>query len=375
MRKLFYLLSVLTIFNGLAGAQGGSTCINVTIYCPDEQNFLDSVEAKLLKTISELQTPIQVVNVNPTDGADWRYRLTKNEIKNNQLPKKYLPTYKYQLTIAWDSSNTKGYVFGFSKLYCYDLLEYAFRGYNIESSPGFYLEPFYHVPLGEYKTFLSQKQVSRLYKIIEKSLLNYISKDTGVLTHGFIPTGDTNFACEIYSDTSTLSSLTIDLNKADNFQLMPLALWVSQFKEWAIQREIPCYNDSKCDGKKLTEQEINNIYARGDTVTDEDGNLKVVLEECDVSSIRVAEKWTVDTSTSNKTDFYLPYGFRVKREIKSLGVITHLNDPCTMPTADKCAWLPYNEINYYSWKMGFRYYRIQLDNTLFKKLNLKFRYW
>lgn len=375
MHKLFCLLAVLTIFNGLARAQGGSTCTTINIYCPEEQNFLDTVEAKLLKTITKLQNGekgpyFTAYSINPYDGSNWSTRETINEIKSTILPKKYLPTYKYQLVINWDSTYRTGYILGFSKEYAYETFNRYYDSRNGQQLPGFYLHPFYHVPLADYKNFLTQKELDKLYQIIKKNFINYINVDTSWFSQGFLPVDDTTEMCNIYSDTSVVSHQHINLDLNDPLVIMPLYYWVNRFKDLIMANEIACYDNAWLNTKPMTPVQKQSIYERADTVTGENGNKVTIMMLCPATSIAVGEKWTFDTLNINQPYSY-EYGMRVKRETIAIGVITHCSNG-NVPTPDKIGWISYKDLDAISRKQNFRYYPIQLDNALFKKLNLQY---
>ena len=360
MRKLFYLLGFLTIFNGIAGAQGGSSCVNLNIYCWDEQKFLDTVEAKLLHTIDKQNTKLRCWDVNPYDGTEWSISLTNNEIENNKLPAKYLPTNMYQLVINWDSTNTNGYLLGFSKEY-----------YSYNVTYGLRVAPFYHIPIAQYKAFLDKRELNRLYKIIKKNFINYIDVDTSIQI--MYAASDTNFLCRFYSDTSSLSYMNHNLKQTEQLVFMPLALWVNEIKDWMKQGEIKAYKDPMCIHNRIDYAEVNNIFQDQDTVVDENGSKRTIVVDREIKTIRVAEKWTLDTINNSEKGFY-PYSIKFNREIKSIGIFAHNSDTYDILNIEKTAWVSYKDINQLSRKIGLRYYKEELDNALFKKLNLKFRW-
>ena len=120
----------------------------------------------------------------------------------------------------------------------------------------------------------------------------------------------------------------------------------------------------------MTPQQKQSIYERPDTVTDENGNKVVVIMQCPATSIAVAQKWAFDTVNINQPYSY-EYGIRVKREIAAIAIITHCNNGYE-PTQDKIGWMSYKELDAQSKKWHFKNYAVQLDNALFKKLNLQY---
>ncbi len=379
MRKLFYLLAVLTIFNGMAGVQGGLTCTTLNINCPEEQVFLDSVEAKLFHTIDRIKNgeniPITLYEVNPGNAYDFlRIRLTNQEIKDSKLPKTFFPTYQFELVINWDTTLSKGYILGFSKEYGYEKSIFEYSRYKGPQYPGIYFEPFYHIALANYKSFLNQKEMDRLYKIIQKNFINYINVDTGTFRQGFIPT-DTNLLCYMYSDTSSLSRLTINLDKPPPFILMPLSYWVNRFKDWIFDSwQVPIYKDAFCTDQIIRPKkyDINDIFGQIDTVKDENGDEVPIVQNCSIVSITVAERWGFDTINNTNRNDWAPYAMIIKREIQSIGINTKCNEGFYVPNAyDKTIWVRYKELNSVSRHNHFNRYQDLLDEPLFNKLHCK----
>jgi hypothetical protein len=365
MHKIFYLLAVLTIFNGMSGAQTqplqildgvykperpsypkGGSCITMWIFDTTEASFLDTVESKLLNEISEhlQEGKIMSYYVNPSDGADWRTRLTKHETENKKLPKERIPTNKYEMAIGWDSVLNSGFILGFSK-------EYYYKDPDEYSSGTVICSALYHVPLIEYKAFLNQTEISKLNRLIKKYFIRYVNDESSICGWSF-------------RDTSTYSCRILDFNKSDSFVLMPLSYWGSQFEKWINDGELWCYKDAYCN-ERMTHSETGDILYRIDTVTDENGNQVTVRVECGLPSVAVVEKWEFDTLSNNPGN----YALKINRQIISMGI----SGCSTMYVkSEKRIWFTYYDIDGISKHQGFRYYKEQLDNALFKKLNLEY---
>lgn len=374
MRNIFYLVALLTIFNASLTAQGGTTCTNITIFCPDEQNFLDSVETKLWQALanevnSKNSYPLQDYDVVSNDGSNWYLPLTKTELKNLKLPYKYLPTYTYQLVINWNMTHDTGHLIGFSKEYCYQVTTFKYTHAKGTQFPGIYLTPFYHVPVAQYSSFLNAKEMDRLNTIIEKAFINYINVDT-IQLHQCIPV-DTSLICQSYSDTSDLSRQEIPISKINNFPIMPLPYWISIIKRWLNNYELLSYKNDRCDSPAMDGSEVRDIFTRIDTDMDQSGNRVAIPYEVAITSIGIGEKWNFmkDTSTNNGYSYPPPSSVKITRQTYSLGLITHIGY-----TLDKSLWIKYSDLDSLSRKEGFRYYQEQLDNILFDKLNAHYWY-
>lgn len=367
MRRIFCLLAVLTIFNGLAGAQklylGGSS--NVTLFIQDtaDQIFLDKVETKLLHAISLIQrgknnTLLNAYYTNPFDGTDWRFRYTPQEIESDTVlntDKEAATYYQYELVVEWDSTLNTGNILGFSKKYYRPLNKWD-NNLGKEICVGMYNMAKWHIPLAQYRFFLTQKEMEKIYQIIQKCFIRSLNNDGAFWNSN--------------KDTTSLSFQTLVFNKTtDSLIQMPLSLWARFFRDWTLNGEVSCYNSPWCKTNRLTYVESRNVFNNYDTVLDENGNTIVVNSDCYANSITIAEHWKFDTIKYNSEQGFYPYALKVRREIISIGANISCEDKKTRTT-----WLPYSELNLQSTLSVTRIITTQLDNALFNKLTLKFHY-
>ena len=369
MRKLFYLLAVLTIFNGIAGAQkfscGGAS--NVTLYIKDstDQIFLDSVEAKLLRAVThkingKKNTPIDLYDITPWDGTQWNYRYNWQEIEQfkQARPENVTPTYyQYELIMHWDTSLNCANILSFSKKYYCPLFKTDLNTRK-EVCAGIYNRALWHIPLSEYSFFLTHNEISKLYSIIKKEFISSINDDTA--------------SWKYYSDTTSFSYRTLVLNKTDSLMQMPLSIWTNQFSYWTLHAGLSGYTNPWCKTSPLTKRDKDTIL--NDRIDNfRDGKLIGYGEsKAYLPSITIAEKWQFDTLSDNPKMQPYQYALKISRQIKSIA----MNTLCYRHTTqyNSRLWLNFTELDSFSDRKTSQYYLVQIDNALFKKLTLKY-YW
>ena len=184
MKRL--LLSILLANCFWCKAQYSNIEISTKMYDTIEQQFLNGIEAKLLKHIDEIQKhkiKADVIMYSFWAGSlsNWAAPLTKAEFDECTLSKEKIATNKYLLHIKWDSSLDTAYVIGFSREYYWKKnnmkiplypARYSMQDWDewqaLTKSNGAFFSPIYNIQLNQYKTFLTGNEIKELNSVIKR---------------------------------------------------------------------------------------------------------------------------------------------------------------------------------------------------------------
>jgi len=363
------LLIVFTISYLLGVSQYSSITVDVS---DNERAFLDTVEAKLIRHVSQISAhkvdyDINLYTVWPYSPGHWGMCYTRYEVDSTHPTDNRVATYKYGLDMQWDSSLSCAYVYGFSKLYAQPVYQWM-GGYYKQAAITEY--PIYHIPLSQYHTFLDKQEMNILYSIIKKEFIRYVDDDT------------------IYTQDSLLTYRTINFHKSDSLAQMPWRYWVELSYRGIQNGSLKVYNNFR-QTKTMTRFEADSCLLNFITVIDSAGKSSVQVELADeFLGVSVIEKWNFDINGSHfinaiDTNYAIErvkYFMRISRNIETIGIIKDvpINEQRWKKAGANPVWVDAGDIDKMcrNGKLGPLYlYKTLINSALYKKLNLRYRPW